>query len=76
MSGRVCDFADPAARIDFEVDGAACHRGAALVARDGYRFRGLLASGWLSFRSVTTYIRKRPAATLADARGQIARRSS
>jgi hypothetical protein len=74
--GRVvCDFADPAARIDFEIDGLAHHSTPDQTARDRLRDRRLLAAGWVTVRYDTTDVRRRPAATIADVLHQLARRS-
>jgi Protein of unknown function (DUF559) len=73
--GRVvCDFADPAARVDFEIDGLAHHSTPGQVARDRVRDRRLLAAGWVTVRYDTTDVRRRPAATVADVLHQLARR--
>jgi hypothetical protein len=70
----VCDFADPAARIDFEVDGLAHHSTPGQMARDRARDRRLLAAGWVTIRYDTIDIRRRPAATVTDVLRHIARR--
>ena len=66
----VCDFADPAARLDFEVDGLAYHSNRAQVARDKARDRRLSRAGWLTVRYDTDNIRRAPQATIEDARQQ------
>jgi hypothetical protein len=71
-----CDFADPAARIDFEVDGFAYHSSPRQVAADRARDRRLARAGWLTIRYDTTDIRRRPTETLADVLRQIAARRS
>ena len=58
----VCDFADPIAKIDFEVDGIAYHSGDVQVARDRARDRRVLAAGWVTVRYDT---RRHPSATAA-----------
>src|SRR5690606_19459157 len=42
-----CDFADPLARIDFEVDGFAYHSSPRQVAADRERDRRLLRARWI-----------------------------
>ena len=66
----LCDFADPIAKIDFEVDGFAYHSAPHQVARDRARDRRLLAAGWVTVRYDTHDIRRRPRATVADVRRQ------
>ena len=66
----LCDFADPIAKIDFEVDGFAYHSAPNQVARDRARDRRLLASGWVTVRYDTHDIRRRPQRTVADVRRQ------
>jgi hypothetical protein len=66
----VCDFADPAARVDFEVDGLAYHSDRDQVARDKARDRRLARAGWLTVRYDTDNIRRAPRATIEDARQQ------
>jgi very-short-patch-repair endonuclease len=70
----LCDFADPLARIDFEVDGFAYHSSPAQVAADKARDRRLMRGGWITVRYDTDSVRRHPKATIADARDQIARR--
>jgi hypothetical protein len=70
----VCDFADPVARIDFEIDGFAYHSTPAQVARDRARDRRLLTIGWVTVRYDTNDVRRRATDTLADALRHIARR--
>ena len=70
----LCDFADPLARVDFEVDGFAYHSTPAQVAADKARDRVLLRAGWITVRYDTADIRLRPTATVADVLHQIAQR--
>jgi len=70
----LCDFADPAGRIDFEVDGFAYHSTPRQVANDRARDRRLSRVGWLTVRYGTNDIRRRPTDTLADVVRQIAQR--
>jgi hypothetical protein len=70
----VCDFADPAARIDFEVDGFAYHSRPDQVSADKARDRRLSRIGWTVVRYDTDDIRRRPAQTLADVLHQVAHR--
>lgn len=72
----LCDFADPVARIDFEVDGFAYHSSPRQVAADRARDRRLARAGWITVRYDTNDIRRRPKATLADVLRQIAARRS
>ena len=68
----LCDFADPRARIDFEIDGFAYHSSPAQIARDKARDRKVMRAGWLPVRYQTDDIRRRPTETVADALHQIA----
>jgi very-short-patch-repair endonuclease len=72
----VCDFADPVARIDFEVDGFAFHSSRQQIIDDRARDRRLLRAGWVTVRYGTDDIRRRPAETLTDVLRQIAQRRS
>ena len=72
----LCDFADPVARIDFEVDGFAYHSSPQQVAADRARDRRLARAGWITVRYDTNDIRRRPKETLADVLRQIAARRS
>jgi len=65
-----CDFADPAARIDFEIDGFAYHSSPQQVARDKARDRRLLRVGWVTVRYDTDDVRRRPRRTIEDVRRQ------
>jgi hypothetical protein len=66
----ICDFADPAARIDFEIDGIAFHSGHLQVARDKARDRRLSRAGWITVRYDTNDVRRYPRRTIEDARRQ------
>jgi Transcriptional regulator, AbiEi antitoxin len=70
----LCDFADPLARIDFEVDGFAYHSSPRQVAADRDRDRRLLHARWITVRYGTDDIRRHPMRTLADVHRQIAER--
>jgi hypothetical protein len=72
----LCDFADPAGRIDFEVDGFAYHSSPRQIAADRARDRRLSRSGWITVRYDTNDIRRRPNDTVADVVRQIAARRS
>ena len=70
----VCDFADPAVRIDFEVDGFAYHSTPRQIAADRDRDRRLLRAGWVTVRYGADDIRRHPTRTVADVVRQIAAR--
>ncbi len=70
----ICDFADPRARIDFEVDGFAYHGSPEQVRSDKARDRRVLRAGWITVRYDTDDVRRRPTETLADVLHQIAQR--
>jgi very-short-patch-repair endonuclease len=70
----LCDFADPVARIDFEVDGFAFHSTRRQLANDRARDRRLLRAGWITVRYGTDDIRRHPKDTVADVLRQIAQR--
>lgn len=70
----VCDFADPVARIDFEVDGFAYHSTPRQIAADRDRDRRLLRARWVTVRYGADDIRRHPTRTIADVIRQIAER--
>lgn len=70
----LCDFADPVARIDFEVDGFAYHSTPHQIAADRDRDRRLLRARWITVRYGTDDIRRHPTRTLTDVLRQIAER--